>query len=220
MNRLRCLLIAPSCLLMLTGCLDNVSVQNRYNQERDQCRGDAEERFNNALGDNADGLGDRARNTELATLFSKCMSSRGWTVATPNRGKKVAENTPFPGQTTPPPVNASTVAPVPVPIIMAPPPGYAPYGAPPPGYAPMMAPPPGAMIMPPQPVPGMVPAPPVAQPYPNAAPPAVAAKPAPQPAPRPAASRRTSRTNRAPQPAATNAQDVLDSQLTSPTGRP
>jgi hypothetical protein len=216
MSLLRKLLIAPACLLTLAGCLDNVSVQNRYNQERDQCRGEAEERFNEALGDSADGLGDRARNTELATLFSKCMSSRGWTVATPNRGKKVADAQPFPGQTTPPPVNAATVAPVPVPLMM--PPGYVPYGAAPPGYSPMTAPPPGAVMMAPQPVPGMVAPPPMAQPYSHTMPPA--SEPVPQPAPRPTSSVRPPRAQRAPLPSGNNAQDVLDRQLISPTARP
>ena len=115
--------------LLITGaCVDNVSVQSRYNQERDTCRGDAEERFTNAVGDDAENMGGKARNTELATLFSQCMGSRGWTVATPAKPKptEVADNRPYPGQLMPGPVQASRVMPAPV--------VTAPYGAAPPGY--------------------------------------------------------------------------------------
>lgn len=102
---------------MLAGCYDNVEIQSHYNDERDECRSSAEERFSEEVQNSASEIDDKTRNTELASLFSKCMSSRGWTVATPNRprGEQAGDNRPFPGQTNPPPVNASR-APVPLPV--------------------------------------------------------------------------------------------------------
>lgn len=205
-------------LILLAACVDNVSVQSRYNQERDTCRGEAEERFTDALGDQADGMDSRARNTELATLFSQCMGSRGWTVATPSKKPdQVADNRPFPGQTMPPPVQAARVMPPPAPL------PYGPYGAPPPGYAaqPMLmtAPPPGAILM--APPPGAVPIAPVPVPLQQRSVQAV-----PQPAPVPNTVRRRSRGLIAAPPPSTGeedprtAQELLDQQLQNPESRP
>jgi hypothetical protein len=197
------------CLLILSGCLDNVSVQNRYNEERDECRSQAEERFSQYAGE-ASELEDRARNTELATLFSQCMRKRGWTVATPNRGRDTAQNQPFPGQTNPPPVNASTVAPapatataVPAPLILAPTPGYMPYRAPTSGA--VIAPPPAATT--PVKSPSLI--------KPSAKPPVS------QPSPRPVTKAKAEPsleepTSRPP----TSAQELLDHHLTSEPARP
>lgn len=209
------------CGVGLAGCIDNVSVQNRYNQERDECRGQAEERFSEVLGARTEALDDRSRNTELATLFSQCMGSRGWTVATPSKPRptdQVAENRPFPGQTMPPPAQTSRV---PAPAVFAPYPAYPPYSAPPPGYVL----PPGAVMMPP-------PQPPVMMAPPSTPVPVQAARPVPQPAPQPlpaqqaqpATSPRSSRnattSKAAIESPASTPQDVLDRQLSSPTSQP
>ncbi|MBY0356005.1 MAG: hypothetical protein K2Q12_09825 [Rickettsiales bacterium] len=146
--------------ITLSGCIDNVSVQDRYNTERDECRATAEQRFGEETKNSSAAATDRARNTELATLFSTCMSARGWTVASPSRpkGGKVADNKPFPGQTNPPPVNAARMPPVGyAPQNYAPqnyaPQGYVPQGYVPQGYIEPQFLPPGAIILPPGTIP-------------------------------------------------------------------
>lgn len=71
-------------MVLLTGCLDQTSIQSDYVSERNDCQGEAE----GHIGDYAEGQDDtdiHLRNAKLVTLFSDCMFDRGWTVAAPEK---------------------------------------------------------------------------------------------------------------------------------------
>jgi hypothetical protein len=69
-----------AALFILSGCHQS-AVQSLYNDERTQCRAFAEEQQRRIGTSNS----VAARNAELVSLFSDCMASRGWQVATPRR---------------------------------------------------------------------------------------------------------------------------------------
>ncbi len=68
-----------------TSCSDTVLIQRQYDKKRDKCRDAVEDLLGDPPGsDDADA--NREYNRSLAIFFADCMSSFGWTVASPNQG--------------------------------------------------------------------------------------------------------------------------------------
>lgn len=77
--------------LLTSSCLDQTSIQRDYISERSGCQSEAESRISEYQGELA-GADARATNAKLVSLFSDCMSERGWSVASPTRDKPTEEN--------------------------------------------------------------------------------------------------------------------------------
>lgn len=76
-------------LVMLAACGSSSSIQRAYHSERNDCQDLAEEEIHKYINPYAP-MNEKDRNAQLVTLFSDCMFTRGWTVATPSREKSSA----------------------------------------------------------------------------------------------------------------------------------
>tara|TARA_B100000029_G_scaffold267909_1_gene263523 strand:- start:222 stop:536 length:315 start_codon:yes stop_codon:yes gene_type:complete len=81
---MRIRIISIGFLLALTACGTHTNVQSRYQSERNECQEIAEDMLPQFVNERA-GMSEKDVNAQLVTLFSDCMFSRGWTVATPTR---------------------------------------------------------------------------------------------------------------------------------------
>ncbi len=72
--------------LALTACTDTTEIQRGYVDLRDKCREMSELKLDFYIKSQKD-LNAKDKNAELTTLFSDCMFSQGWIVATPPREK-------------------------------------------------------------------------------------------------------------------------------------
>ena len=75
-------------IAMLTGCASayNTTVQGDYEGDKDVCQEQAEQQIHYYAP--PPGSDRRDFNAQLVSLFSDCMFSRGWTVATPQHERK------------------------------------------------------------------------------------------------------------------------------------
>lgn len=70
--------------VMLAACQDHTAIQKVYAAQRDMCQILAEGNIAQYLHPLAN-TSEEDRNAQLVTLFSDCMFTEGWTVATPER---------------------------------------------------------------------------------------------------------------------------------------
>lgn len=79
--------------VLLSGCINQTSVQRSYERESVSCQAYAESRIAEfAAPDRTSDL--KSRNAELVTLFSDCMAKEGWQVATPKRATESSSTSP------------------------------------------------------------------------------------------------------------------------------
>ncbi len=72
-------------LCIVTACSNTTNIQRRYVDGRDECRENAEIWVERHLDARAQTFDQKDLNAQLATVFSDCMFTKGWTVATPPR---------------------------------------------------------------------------------------------------------------------------------------
>lgn len=71
--------VSACLLLLLSACSDGTEIQRVYDDARDDCRGTAER---NARKGPQGAQSEKDYNAQLTSLFSDCMFTNGWTVAT------------------------------------------------------------------------------------------------------------------------------------------
>ncbi len=99
-------------------CVDQTSTQNNYIEERDRCRDYAQLKVDMALKNSHGPIDDKARKSQLVSLFSECMSNNGWTVGdtksvaapAPSPVPAIAAPSPAMAAGGPPAMTASTAA--------------------------------------------------------------------------------------------------------------
>lgn len=103
-------------------CSEQTGIQTDYVADRDECRKYAQLRIDTDTA-NPEMLEERSRKQKLVSLFSSCMSDKGWTIPDGKNGQQPANPIPVPT----PGATAGAAAPQPAP---GPTPGAAPAGVP------------------------------------------------------------------------------------------
>lgn len=69
-------------------CTDQTTLQAGYVEARDECREVAELKAGMQPGSSSNDTTDKAQKTKLVSLFSECMTAKGWSVPNPAEDKK------------------------------------------------------------------------------------------------------------------------------------
>jgi len=77
-------------VIILTACTDTTEIQRDYVDFRDKCREISELKLEFYI-KSQKGLSTKDKNAQLTTIFSDCMFSQGWIVATPPRERQKDE---------------------------------------------------------------------------------------------------------------------------------
>src|SRR5579871_4587156 len=79
MNR-ACLFISVGVLSLLPSCIDITQVQKGYVADRDECRGQAENKMGMYTQPESYPINNKERNNALLFLFCECMKEHDWNV--------------------------------------------------------------------------------------------------------------------------------------------
>lgn len=77
-------------------CDEQTAIQNDYTEQRDECRGVAEDNVDAVMAKTSNPNSVKLRKTKLISLFSDCMAKYGWDVPKVNEKGKMAENDEIP----------------------------------------------------------------------------------------------------------------------------